>query len=101
MTYRIVTYRIALIAIMAASTGLTGCKHLRQLAGSCRENRPYMRAQSIAPLKIPAGFDTPDTTNALHIPALNTPDPPPRKKTDPCLDEPPPFNVPKKAPPQA
>ena len=96
------TYRIVVIAILAAaSMGLSGCKHLRQLAKSCHENKPYQRAASIAPLKIPVGLDTPDTTNALHIPALNTPEPPPRKKTDPCLDEPPPFNVPKQAPPQA
>jgi uncharacterized lipoprotein len=96
------TYRIALIALVAiASTGLSGCKHLRQMTKSCHENKPYQRAASIAPLKIPAGLDTPDTANALHIPALNTPEPPARKKADPCLDEPPPFNVPKQAPPQA
>jgi uncharacterized lipoprotein len=96
------TYRIVVIAIVAAaSMGLSGCKHLRQIARSCHENKPYQRAASIAPLKIPAGLDTPDTTNALHVPALDTPAPPPRKKTDPCLDEPPPFNVPKRPPPQA
>jgi len=60
-----------------------------------------MRSASVAPLKIPPGLDTPDTANALHIPALNTPAPPARKKADPCLDEPPPFNVPKQVPPQA
>jgi uncharacterized lipoprotein len=96
------TYRIALIALVAiASMGLSGCKHLRQMAKSCHETKPYQRAASIAPLKIPAGLDTPDTTNALKIPALNAPEPPARKKADPCLDEPPPFNVPKQAPPQA
>ena len=96
------SYRIALIAIMTvASMGLAGCKHLRTFGGSCHDTRPYMKAQSVAPLKIPAGMDNPDTANALHIPALNTPAAPPRKKTDPCLDEPPPFNVPKAAPPQA
>jgi uncharacterized lipoprotein len=96
------TNRIALIAIVAvASVGLTGCKHLRTMARACYQIKPYQRAQSVAPLKIPPGLDTPDNANALHIPALNTPEPPPRKKTDPCLDEPPPFNVAKQAPPQA
>lgn len=95
------TYRIALIAIMAASVGLSGCKHLRSFASACHDTKPYQRAASIAPLKIPVGLDTPDSANALHIPALTTPEPPKRKKTDPCLDEPPPFNVAKQAPPQA
>jgi hypothetical protein len=60
-----------------------------------------MKARSIEPLKIPPGFDTPDSSNALKIPALNTPEQPRRGKKDPCLDAPPPFNVPKQAPPQA
>jgi uncharacterized lipoprotein len=94
-------YRFALIGVAAALMGLAGCHPLQRLRGSCHENKPYMKATSIAPLKIPPGLDTPDTTNALKIPALNTPEPPPRRKTDPCLDEPPPFNVPKQAPPQA
>jgi uncharacterized lipoprotein len=91
-------YRVALIGVLAALTGLTGC---HSLGGSCRDPKPYMKAGSVAPLKIPPGLDPPDTATALHIPALNAPEPPPRKKTDPCLDEPPPFKVPKQAPPQA
>ena len=97
-------YRRESIVILAALVGLVGChplQRLRTAGGSCNEIKPYMKATSIAPLKIPPGLDTPETTNALKIPALNTPVPPPRKKTDPCLDEPPPFNVPKQAPPQA
>jgi hypothetical protein len=45
-------------------------------------------------------MDAPDTTNALRLPALNEPAPPPRKGREPCLDEPPPFKVkqPAKAP---
>ena len=96
-------YRLVLIGVVAvaALTGLAGCKHLRNIGGACNDTKPYMKSASIAPLKIPPGLDTPDTANALHIPALNTPAPPPRKKNDHCLDEPPPFNVPKQAPPQA
>lgn len=97
--------RLVLIGVMAALVGLAGCHPLRHLrnVGACHDvnKKPYMKAQSIAPLKIPSGLDTPDTANALHIPALTTAAPPARKKTDPCLDEPPPFNVPKQAPPQA
>ena len=94
-------YRVALIGILVALMGLTGCKHLRSMAKACHDTKPYMRSASIAPLKIPPGLDSPDTANALHIPALNTPALPPRKKADPCLDEPPPFNAPKQALPQA
>lgn len=96
--------RFALIAVAAALVGLAGChplKGLRNVGGSCHDPKPYMKAQTTPPLKIPAGLDSPDTANALQVPALDTPVPPPRKKTDPCLDEPPPFNVPKQAPPQA
>ncbi len=91
----------ALIGMAIALVGLAGCHPLQRLRGSCHDPKPYMTAQTTAPLKIPSGLDTPDTANALHVPALNTPTPPPRKKNDPCLDEPPPFNVPKQAPPQA
>jgi len=95
--------RLALVASVFALIGLTGCHPLQRFrgGGACHDTKPYMKAGSVAPLKIPAGLDTPDTANALHIPALNAPPAPPRKRTDPCLDEPPPFNVPKQAPPQA
>jgi uncharacterized lipoprotein len=97
-------HRFALIGVVIALAGLAGChplQRLRNVGGSCHDVKPYMKAGSIAPLKIPPGLDTPDTANALRIPALNTPEQPARKKTDPCLDEPPAFNVPKQAPPQA
>ena len=61
-----------------------------------------MRATSVPPLKVPAGLDAPDTTNALRLPALNEPAPPRAHVKDPCLDEPPPFKVQQPArPPQA
>ena len=66
------SYRLALLGLLVVATGLSGCQHLRNLGGSCHDPKPYMKAKSIAPLKIPPG-----------------------------LDAPPPFNVPKKAPPQA
>jgi len=71
-----------------------GCHMFRGAsAKACHSPQPYQKAQSVPPLKIPAGLDAPDTTNALHLPALNEPPPPPRKGSQPCLDEPPPFKV--------
>lgn len=91
--------------ILALSVALSGCLHpiraLRARALSCHNKQPYMASGSVAPLKIPPGLDQPDTTNALHIPDLKEPAPPPRSGHDPCLDEPPSFKVAKPAPPQA
>jgi hypothetical protein len=74
----------------------------RSLTYACHKRQPYQGQVSVPPLVIPAGLDAPDTGNALHLPALNEPAPPPRKGREPCLDEPPPYKVPKPAPaPQA
>ena len=78
---------------------LTAC-HSHLLRGmrakSCRKNDVgYANSSSVPPLKVPAGLDTPDTHASLKIPALNEPEPPARKPTDPCLDEPPSFAAPK------
>ncbi len=97
-------YRIAMLIWGAALLSLSGChpiQALKHVGGSCHDPQPYLKAQSVASLKIPAGLDTPDTTNALHIPPLNTAAPPPRGQKDPCLDQPPPFKIPKPTPPQA
>jgi uncharacterized lipoprotein len=91
--------------VLAVSFALTGCHPIRALRTrelSCHHRQPYMAATSAAPLKIPPGLNNPDTTNALHIPPLNEPAPPARKGKEPCLDEPPSFKLPPKAPaPQA
>jgi uncharacterized lipoprotein len=95
---------LALCGTLLMLLCLGGCHPIRAVrsAGSCHDpKRPYLKADSVAPLKIPAGLDTPDNTNALHIPALNEPAPPARAATDPCLEEPPSFQVAKQAPPQA
>jgi uncharacterized lipoprotein len=88
------------LAIALLVTALTGCHGAlrRVLHGrSCNKPQMYATAQSIAPLKVPAGVDPPDTHGALRIPALDEPAPPPRKLTDPCLDAPPPFSAPRPA----
>jgi uncharacterized lipoprotein len=77
---------------------LGGCHWLRH-ANACHNPQPYMAAKSVAPLKVPAGLDAPETGNALHIPTLNEPAAPPRSGKDPCLDAPPAFKV--RKPPQA
>ncbi len=96
---------LALGFILAVAVALAGCHPIRALRNrelSCHHKQPYMAATSVAPLKIPAGLDNPDTTNALHIPPLNEQAPPPRKGKEPCMDEPPPFKIPPKpTPPQA
>jgi uncharacterized lipoprotein len=78
---------------------LAGCHPFRHFTYACHKKQSYMGAASVPPLKIPAGLDPPDTTNALRLPALNEPPPPPRTGQQPCLDQPPPFKVAK--PPQA
>jgi uncharacterized lipoprotein len=88
--------------IGAVILALAGCHPFRGRELSCHRKQAYMAATSVAPLKIPVGLDTPDTTNALHIPPLNEPAPPPRKGKQPCLDQAPSFKVPPKpTPPQA
>ena len=71
-----------------------GCHIFRGAsAKACHGQQPYQKATTVAPLKIPAGLDAPDTTNALRMPTLNEPPPTPRKGAQPCLDEPPSFKA--------
>jgi len=92
----------SLLWLMPLMLTAAGCHPFRHLTYACHKQQPYMQANSIAPLKIPAGLDPPETTNALRLPSLNEPAPPPRTGRQPCLDEPPAFKVPKPAPaPQA
>jgi len=83
---------IVLLLLVLPLTG--GCHVFRSAsAKACHNSQPYQKAQTVPPLQIPSGMDAPDTTNALHLPALNEPPPPPRKGSQPCLDEPPSFKV--------
>ena len=73
---------------------MNGCHAFRSASTrACHGPQQYQKAQTVAPLKIPAGLDAPDTSSALRLPTLNEPAPPTRKGTQPCLDEPPPFKV--------
>jgi uncharacterized lipoprotein len=90
----------AILGLAPLLLALSAC-HLSRVK-SCHGPQAYMSAKSVAPLKIPAGLDAPETSNALRIPALNVPAPPARKGRDPCLDQPPSFKVRQPAPsPQA
>ena len=102
-----VSSNVALRGAMVAAGvfALSGCYFSHRHSGvnhTCNTPQHYSTAQSIAPLKTPVGLSAPDTKNALRIPELKGPTPPPRSRTDPCLDTPPPFVVPKPVkPPQA
>jgi hypothetical protein len=102
---RVVWRPFIVAALCAACVALSGCHLFRRHAGSnnrCNDPQHYLSAQSIAPLNTPPGLSAPDTKGALRIPDLNQPPPPPRTRTDPCLDTPPKFVVPKPVkPPQA
>ena len=95
--------KVGLVVVMAVALG--GCKgHSRSKTNACHNKQPYMSASSSAAAllrKFPPGLDVPDTTNALKMPDLKEPAPPPRKGKDPCLDEPPAYKVVKPTPPQA
>ena len=90
----------SLLLCAALLPGLSGCHllHNRFSSTTCDERQHYQGERSVAPLKIPPGLDTPETTNALHLPTLNEPAPPPRRAHDPCLDLPPSFKVAKPTP---
>jgi uncharacterized lipoprotein len=83
---------VLLVPLLLAGSG---CRMVRAIdKKSCHERQPYQTARSVPPLVVPAGLNAPETTNALRLPALNEPAPPPRGAKQPCLDEPPPFKVP-------
>jgi len=86
------------ICLVTAALALSAC---RALTGSCHDPAPYEKAESAPPLKIPPGLEAPDTRNALRIPELKDPSPPPRKEGDACLDAPPKYSVPRAPRPEA
>jgi uncharacterized lipoprotein len=83
-----------ILALVPLLLVLSGCHLIRAVSASgCHESKTYLQAQSVPALKVPAGLDAPDTTNALRLPQLNEPPPPPRRGKEPCLDAPPSFKV--------
>jgi uncharacterized lipoprotein len=80
-----------IIVVVLACLPLGACKLLR---GNCHKPGVYASAQSVRPLKVPAGLDAPDTRAALRVPELNEPERV-RGPGEPCLDEPPRYVAPK------
>ncbi len=83
------------ILLIAAATLMSGCHLVRPGATDCHSPQEYQRAAQVAPLKVPAGLDTPNTQGALVIPTVELAPPPPGPH-DACLDIPPRY---KPAPP--
>jgi uncharacterized lipoprotein len=77
---------------MAAAALLSGCHVGRWFAVDCHAPQEYQRAQEVAPLKVPAGLDTPNTQGALLIPNVALAPPQPGLK-DACLDAPPRYKA--------
>lgn len=95
------TLRIPALALSSAALlALSGCKLIHHVThdDNCHKPQLYQQATSIAPLTIPRGLDTPDTSHALEVPPFNGPVPPPLRPTDPCLAAAPSFNVPQANP---
>ncbi len=85
-----------LVAVIALGVLSGGCARLLHgFAPDCHKPQEYQRAVQKPPLLVPAGLDTPNTTGALVIPAVDVA-PPPRGKHDQCMDVPPRY---KPAPP--
>ena len=78
-----------------AAALLSGCHLFSKLTPDCHTAQEYQRAGQVAPLKVPAGLDAPNTKDALVIPTVDLALPPPGPK-DACLDVPPRY---KPAPP--
>jgi uncharacterized lipoprotein len=91
-----------LVAVVCVTSGCNPFRRSAAKAGElCKESVGYSNAQQNPQLKIPAGLESPDTRNALRIPELNTPEPPPRTRGQGCLDEPPPYVIAKPKEPEA
>jgi hypothetical protein len=83
------------VVLMAVGLGLSSC-HLLHSARSCpEESDSYLKANSVAPIRAPAGIDPPDTKSTMQIPPLNEPAFPPRGPKDACLDASPKFTEPR------
>jgi uncharacterized lipoprotein len=72
---------LAVLSLSACGKRLVTCK---------QDNKDYVGAKEMPPLKAPEGLEAPDTRNALKVPPLNTPERV-RGRNEPCLDAPPPF----------
>jgi uncharacterized lipoprotein len=77
-----------ILLLVGVSALMSGCHLFGKLNPDCHSPQEYQHALSAAPLKVPAGLDSPNTTGALVIPAV-TDAPPPPGPHDSCFDVPP------------
>ena len=85
--------RIAVILIASLCVvSLSACG--KRLVACKQDNKDYVGAKELPPLKSPEGLDPPDTRNALKVPPLDVPERL-RGREEACLDAPPPFVNPK------
>ncbi|MEP7313871.1 MAG: hypothetical protein ABI859_14910 [Pseudomonadota bacterium] len=91
------TARTTFLTLAVALLVLPGCK--RFTTANCEKPQVYAAAETLPPLRIPGGLDSPNTRAALKIPELNEVEVP-RVKGDPCLDEPPRYSNARLLPPE-
>jgi uncharacterized lipoprotein len=82
-------------ATLIAMSALSGCG--KRLVTCRQDNKDYVGAPEMPPLKAPPGLEAPNTRNALKVPPLSTPERV-RGRDEPCLDAPPPYSTPKASP---
>ncbi|MFM7396932.1 MAG: hypothetical protein ACKO42_07415 [Gammaproteobacteria bacterium] len=80
---------VRLFPVLAAFLLVSGCGSLFKV--TCAKPADFASAEEKPALKIPPGYDAPDTRAALTIPPLEAPEAP-RPADAPCLDTPPKFN---------
>jgi hypothetical protein len=82
MNLRPLLLSLACVALALAA----GCQSV--VGGACHKPQVYAQAGNLPPLKVPAGLDGPDTSEAMQVPELTEPevqlDP-----DGPCLEAPP------------
>jgi len=89
------------LSVCAAVLLLAGCSWLpwhRHKHVGCTQKPFAGNTAVMPPLKVPDGLSAPDTRTAVKIPELTDAEQV-RAKTDPCLDEPPPFGTVQSRPP--
>jgi len=94
------TLSLTLLAVLVTA----GCNPFRRHSAKaelCKQPEGYAQAIEGTNLKIPVGLEAPDTRNALRVPDLSTPPPPPRTKEQGCLDTPPTYTIAKSKEPEA
>ncbi len=79
---------IRLTGLCVAAVLLNGCHLIHGYQTNCHKPQEYQRAVQLAPLKVPAGLDSPNTQGALVIPTVENTALPPGPH-DACLDTPP------------